>query len=65
MSNPIKNLAGAQTLAQAIIDTIPEPFIVLDDQFRVLEASGAPFLGEEPVSAVRAPPCARLKSAPT
>ena len=39
MSNPIKNLAGAQTLAQAIIDTIPEPFIVLDDQFRVLEAS--------------------------
>ena len=39
MSNPIKNLAGAQTLAQAIINTIPEPFIVLDDQFRVLEAS--------------------------
>ena len=29
----------AQTLAQAIVNTIPEPFIVLDHQFRVLSAS--------------------------
>jgi two-component sensor histidine kinase len=30
---------NAQTLAQAIVNTIPEPFIVLDHQFRVLSAS--------------------------
>jgi two-component sensor histidine kinase len=29
----------AQTLAQAIVNTIPEPFIVLDHEFRVLAAS--------------------------
>ena len=39
MFNPGQTVAGAQTLAQAIINTIPEPFIVLDDQFHVLEAS--------------------------
>ena len=39
MWNPIKNLAGAQTLAQAIINTIPEPLIVLDERFHVLAAS--------------------------
>jgi chemotaxis protein methyltransferase CheR len=33
------NLADAQTLALAIVDTIPEPFLVLDDRLRVLAAS--------------------------
>src|SRR5665213_2283481 len=39
MINRIQNLEEAQTLAQAIVNTIPEPFLVLDDQFRVLAAS--------------------------
>jgi two-component sensor histidine kinase len=34
-----QNVKEAQTLAQAIVNTIPEPFLVLDDQFRVLAAS--------------------------
>lgn len=33
------NLADAQTLALAIVDTIPEPFVVLDEDLRVLAAS--------------------------
>ncbi len=33
------NLADAQTLALAIVDTFPEPFLVLDDSLRVLAAS--------------------------
>jgi chemotaxis protein methyltransferase CheR len=33
------NLADAQTLALAIVDTFPEPFLVLDDGLRVLAAS--------------------------
>ena len=33
------NIHDAQTLAQAIVNTIPEPFLVLDDQFHVLAAS--------------------------
>jgi two-component sensor histidine kinase len=33
------NLADAQTLALAIVDTLPEPFVVLDDGLRVLAAS--------------------------
>jgi chemotaxis protein methyltransferase CheR len=33
------NIADAQTLAQAIVNTIPEPFVVLDDRLRVLAAS--------------------------
>ncbi len=37
--NLVQNLADAQTLAQAIVNTIPEPFLVLDDQLRVLAAS--------------------------
>lgn len=32
-------IEDAQTLAQAIVNTIPEPFVVLDDKFRVLAAS--------------------------
>jgi two-component sensor histidine kinase len=33
------NPADAQTLALAIVDTLPEPFVVLDDELRVLAAS--------------------------
>jgi chemotaxis protein methyltransferase CheR len=33
------NLTDAQTLALAIVDTFPEPFLVLDDTLRVLAAS--------------------------
>jgi len=39
MENPLARIADAQTLAQAIVNTIPEPFIVLDDSFHVLAAS--------------------------
>lgn len=35
------NLEEAQTLAQAIVNTIPEPFVVLDDRLRVLVASAS------------------------
>ena len=34
-----QDLAGAQGLAMAIVDTLPEPFLVLDDKLRVLAAS--------------------------
>jgi two-component sensor histidine kinase len=33
------NLAEAQTLALAIVDILPEPFVMLDDSLRVLAAS--------------------------
>ena len=39
MFYPIANIEDAQTLAQAIVNTIPEPFLILDEQFRVLAAS--------------------------
>lgn len=39
MFHPIANIEDAQTLAQAIVNTIPEPFLILDAQFRVLAAS--------------------------
>ena len=39
MMQPIATIGDAQTLAQAIVNTIPEPFIVLDSQLRVLAAS--------------------------
>lgn len=39
MFHPIANIQDAQTLAQAIVNTIPEPFLVLDESFRVLAAS--------------------------
>ena len=39
MDNPLKKIADAQTLAQAIVDTIHEPLLVLDAQLRVLAAS--------------------------
>jgi PAS domain-containing protein len=34
-------IKDAQTLAQAIVNTIPEPFLVLDARFRVLAASAS------------------------
>ena len=39
MFYPIETIEDAQTLAQAIVNTIPEPFLVLDEKFRVLAAS--------------------------
>jgi chemotaxis protein methyltransferase CheR len=36
---PIEKIADAQTLAQAIVNTLIEPFVVLDDAFCVLAAS--------------------------
>ena len=39
MINHLQGIEDAQTLAEAIVDTIHEPFIVLDAQFRVLAAS--------------------------
>ncbi len=36
---PVRNLEEANLLAQAIVNTIPEPFLVLDVDLRVLEAS--------------------------
>jgi two-component sensor histidine kinase len=38
-ANPLKEIEDAQTLAQAIVDTIHEPFLVLDADLRVLTAS--------------------------
>ena len=35
----LPNLEDAQKLAQAIVNTIPEPFLVLDNEIRVLAAS--------------------------
>ncbi|MER8682553.1 histidine kinase dimerization/phosphoacceptor domain -containing protein [Mesorhizobium sp. M1405] len=39
MFHPIANIEDAQTLAQAIVNTIVEPFLVLDENFRVLAAN--------------------------
>ncbi|RYG87154.1 MAG: histidine kinase [Alphaproteobacteria bacterium] len=39
MLSPIENIPDAQTLAQAIVNTLIEPFVVLDESFRVLAAS--------------------------
>lgn len=36
-----ENILDAQTLALAIVDTLPEPFVVLDHELRVLAASGS------------------------
>jgi chemotaxis protein methyltransferase CheR len=41
MTTPIPGIEDAQTLAQAIVDTIHEPLIVLDGGLRVLAASRA------------------------
>jgi len=39
MIYPVGNLEDASILAQAIVNTIPEPFLVLDARFQVLAAS--------------------------
>jgi len=39
VKNQLQAIEDAQTLAQAIVNTIHEPFLVLDAQFRVLAAS--------------------------
>lgn len=39
MLDSLDNIENAQTLAQAIVNTIPEPFLVLDEELRVLAAS--------------------------
>ncbi|MEI9850812.1 MAG: histidine kinase dimerization/phosphoacceptor domain -containing protein [Sphingomonas sp.] len=39
MIDPLRNLHDAQILALAIVNTIPEPFLILDEEFRVLSAS--------------------------
>lgn len=39
MLSPPDNILDAQILAEAIVNTIPEPFLVLDGQLRVLAAS--------------------------
>jgi two-component sensor histidine kinase len=39
MKNQLHGIEDAQTLAEAIVDTIHEPFIVLDAKFRVMAAS--------------------------
>jgi two-component sensor histidine kinase len=39
MINPFHDIEDAQTLAQAIVNTIHEPFLVMDAQFRVIAAS--------------------------
>lgn len=39
MLDPLNGMDDAQTLAQAIVNTIPEPFLVLDERFGVLAAS--------------------------
>lgn len=41
MTSLLKNIEDAQTLAQAIVDTIHEPLLVLDSQLRVLAAGRA------------------------
>jgi two-component sensor histidine kinase len=41
MMNPLQGIAEAQTLAQAIVDTIHEPLLVLDGKLRVMAASRA------------------------
>jgi len=37
--NKLADIVDTQTLAEAIVNTIPEPFLVLDDEFRVLAAN--------------------------
>jgi two-component sensor histidine kinase len=39
MIDPLRNLHAAQVLAMAIVNTIPEPFLILDEEFHVLSAS--------------------------
>lgn len=41
MRNPLESSLDDETLAMAIVNTIPEPFLVLDDEFRVMAAGRA------------------------
>ena len=49
----VSDLAEAQTLALAIVDTLPEPFLVLDDTLHLLAASRCFYevYGEDPAEA--------------
>lgn len=49
----LHDLAEAQALALAIVDTLPEPFLVLDDSLQLLAGSRCFYeiYGEDPVSA--------------
>ena len=50
---PIQDLAEAQRLALAIVDTLPEPFLVLDEALHLLAGSRCFYevFGEDPVKA--------------
>ena len=49
----LHGLAEAQALALAIVDTLPEPFLVLDDSLHLLAASRCFYeiFGEDPADA--------------
>ena len=49
----LRDLAEAQTLALAIVDTLPEPFLVLDDALQLLAGSRCFYevFGEDPAKA--------------
>ena len=49
----LSDLAQAQALALAIVDTLPEPFLVLDDELQLLAGSRCFYevYGEDPASA--------------
>jgi PAS domain S-box-containing protein len=51
--NELQDLAEAQALALAIVDTLPEPFLVLDDTLHLLAGSRCFYeiFGEDPKSA--------------
>ena len=51
--NQPNDLAQAQALALAIVDTLPEPFLVLDDELQLLAGSRCFYevYGEDPASA--------------
>ena len=51
--NQPHDLAQAQALALAIVDTLPEPFLVLDDELQLLAGSRCFYevYGEDPASA--------------
>ena len=51
--NELHDLAEAQALALAIVDTLPEPFLVLDDTLHLLAGSRGLYevFGEDPATA--------------
>ena len=42
MSEPFKDIEDTRALAQAIVDTVREPLLVLDGDLRVLAVSRSP-----------------------